>query len=224
MTNTQSFAARELEILDKTWNRRAPDQQPVILEFTNEILALCEKFGNSGQSGGSAPYTAGAICSALKHLLLQEPIGPVTGIQEEWNNCTGMGAIDVDSSGVWQNNRCSALFMENGEAYYLDAIIWKGDTQGESGTDWDTFSGTVEGIRSRQFIQKFPFTPKTFYIDVTREMLPEDWTEEPFYKNEFYDTKIFEETGVREWRVEKYRYKIKDKNQLDRVWKYYRKP
>jgi hypothetical protein len=53
MTNTQSHAKRELEILFKT----TPDA--IIREFETEILALCEKFGQSGQSGGSAPFTAG---------------------------------------------------------------------------------------------------------------------------------------------------------------------
>ena len=220
MSNTQSFAARELDILDKSWDRNNPDDCPIILEFRDELLALCEAFGNSGQSGGSAPYTAGAICSALKHLLLQKPIGPVTGIEDEWMDMSSYG----DTGTQYQNKRCSALFKNSdGQAWYLDAIVWKGDTEGESGNNWDTFCGTVEGIQSRQLIREFPFTPKTFYIDVTREFLPADWNEEPFYENQYYDTKIFEETGVREWKTEKYRYLIKDKRQLERVWKYYAK-
>lgn len=219
MTNTQSFAAKELDILSKMWDKSNPDDEPVILEFTDEILALCEKFGNSGQSGGSAPYVAGAISKALKSLLLQEPICPITGIEEEWFSPTDE---------VFQNSRCSAVFKENvthdGAPYYLDAIIWKGDTEGESGNDWDTFSGTVEGISSRQFIKDFPFIPKTFYIEVTREELPSDWNEEPFYEVEFYDDKVYKATGIKQWIKEKYRYKIKDMSQLEKVWKYYRKP
>lgn len=216
MTNTQLFAVRELDILSKTWAMSAesiPDDKPVILEFTDELLALCEKFGNSGQSGGSAPYIAGAICSTLKHLLLQEPICPVTGIDDEWHNCAGLGATDIDSSLVWQNCRCGGLFKDsnisNGDPYYLDAIIWKGDTEGESGNDWDTFSGTVQGIRSRQFLREFPFTPKTFYIDCTR--VP-------------YNSTIHSENDAISCGDGEYVYLIKDRIQLDRVWKYYRKP
>jgi hypothetical protein len=219
MTNTQSFAARELDILSKTWDRSNPDEEPVILEFTPEILALCERFGNSGQSGGSAPFVAGAICHALKKLLLQKPIAPITGIDDEWFSPTEQ---------VLQNNRCSAMFkdadIQDGDPYYLDAIIWKGDTEGESGNDWDTFTGTVAGITSRQFIKGFPFIPKKFYIDVTREELPADHTEEPFYEVEYYDQKIYEATGVKEWVKEKYRYKIKNPKQLEKVWKYYKQP
>ena len=44
MTNTQKFAKRELDILAAT----VPDA--IVTPFAKEILALCEAFGNSGQS------------------------------------------------------------------------------------------------------------------------------------------------------------------------------
>jgi len=223
-TNAKSFAELELDILDKSWDRSKPDTCPLVLEFRDEIIALCNKFGQSGQSGGSAPYVAGAIASTVKKLLLFTPIAPITGIPDEW---VDVGKYSNDKLPMYQNNRCSAIFKDgedNSGAYYLDAIVWKGDTPGESGNDWDTFTGKVEGISSLQFIKEFPFTPKTFYIDVTREMLPADWTEGSYFENEFYNTKVFEETGIREWFKEKYRYVIKDKRQLDRVWNYYKKP
>ena len=216
MTNTYNHAKRELDILVKS----TPDA--IIRDFIPEILTLCEKFGESGQSGGSAPYTATALSHAIKKLCLQEPICPITGIDEEWNDCAQQGNEEI-----YQNNRCSAIFKtgKNGKPYYLDAIVWKGDTEGESGNDWDTFTGTVEGIRSRQNIKKFPFTPKTFYIDVTKQMLPEDWNEEPFYEDKgWYDTEEFEETGVKNWhKGDKYKYVIKNNDQLKAVWKYYEK-
>lgn len=198
MSNTHSFAAREFDILSKSCTD--PDDRPVIEPFRKEMLALCEAFGNSGQSGGSAPYTASAICSTLKDLLMQRPICPITGIDEEWMNCGDMGATDVDSSEVWQNSRCSALFRDNsvrnGEPYYLDAITWKtqtGSTWG--GRAWLDDTQTIP-ISSRQFIQGYPFTPKTFYVDVIeKEVAPDDW--------EFY---------------------VKDIRQLNKVWKYYMKP
>jgi len=218
MTNTHKHAQIELEILSKSMTD--PKNRPLIEEFKDEILALCEKFGKSGQSGGSAPYVASALAKTIKKLCLFEPISPITGIDDEWVN---VASFSDDGIPGYQNRRCSALFKDgvDGQAYYLDAIVWKGDTEGESGNDWDTFTGCVEGIRSRQYIKSFPFTPKTFYIDVSREILPEDWNQEPFYENDFYDTKIFEETGERVWFKEKYRYVIKDKEQLKKVQKYY---
>ena len=99
MTNTQKFAQQELDILAAT----VPDA--IVTPFAKEILALCEAFGNSGQSGGSAPYTASAISQAVKKLLLQEPICDVTGHENEWVDVSEMG----DGSIMYQNSRCSAL-------------------------------------------------------------------------------------------------------------------
>lgn len=221
MTNTQRFAELELNLLSQS--AKDPNNRPVIEPFKKEILALCEAFGGSGQSGGSAPMTATALSQAIKKLLLQEPILPMTGLDDEWME---VSEYNGNHKKWFQNKRCSALFKDsssNSSAYYLDAIVWKGDTVGESGNSWDTFSGTVEGITSRQRIKSFPFTPKTFYIDVTREILPNDWMEEPFIEWKFYDTKEYEKTGIKKWQTGKYRYLIKDINQLKRVWKYYNK-
>lgn len=215
MTNTYNFAARELSILSKS--ATDPNDRPLIEPFIPEILALAEKFGLSGQSGGSAPYVAGAISQAIKKLLLQDPICPIMGIDEEWVDVGHLGDKD-ETDVVWQNNRCSALFKNaKHEAYYLDAIVWKGEDE------YDTFTGRVEGILSRQFIKSFPFTPKTFYIDVIREQLPDDWTEEPFIENRYYDAKEFETTGKKIWRTEKYRSKIKNPEQLVKVFEYYKR-
>ena len=78
MTNTQSFAKQELDILAAT----TPDA--IVTPFAKEILALCEAFGKSGQSGGSAPFTATVLSHAIKSLCLQEPISDVTGHESEW--------------------------------------------------------------------------------------------------------------------------------------------
>ncbi len=201
-SNTMRYAQQELGILCKTAGTE-PDDRPVIEEFIPEMLALIDKFGNSGQSGGSAPYTANAICSTLKKLMLQKPICPITGIDEEWCNTIGDGS-------VYQNNRDGAIFKKgiDEKPYYLDAVVWKGDIEGESGNDWDTFSGTLWGITSRQYIKSFPFTPKTFYIDVTR--VPYDPSIHPVNESVSCGTGEFV-------------YFIKDVKQLDVVWEYYDK-
>ena len=212
MTNTQSHAHAEFDILSTT----TPDA--IVLEFKDEILNICEKFGNSGQSGGSAPYVASIISSTVKKLLMFETISPLTGEDHEWSNVSN-GPDDV----LYQNKRNSAVFKDTSGVWYLDAIIWTADTPGESGNNWDTFSGTVQGIKSRQFVKEFPFTPKRFYIDVTREMLPAHWEEEPFFQDkDYYITSEYEATGVKNWIAgDKYRYVIKDMKQLDEVWEYY---
>ena len=204
MTNTQKFAKQELDILAAT----VPDA--IVIPFTKEILALCEAFGNSGQSGGSAPYTASAIAQTVKKLMLYEPICDVTGYEDEWVDISGIGG---GGSTMYQNNRCSALFKNGIEAkaYYLDAIIWKGEE------DWDTFNGEVyidnknfELIGSRQFV-KFPFKPKSFYIDVVRVPITEEEAEK---RNLYYIKNGFNEC---------YYTILKDPKQLNKVFKYYDK-
>ena len=192
MSNTKTFAECELEILVKS----APlDDRPVIEEFIPEILALCEKFGESGQSGGSAPYTANALANAIKKLCLQEPICPIMGIDEEWGN------VSWDDEPLWQNKRCYALFKDKEGIKYNDAVI-KITSNGTtwSGRFWMSREDYLTGDRDLMmgnslFIKGFPFTPKTFYIDVIEEeVAKDDW--------EMY---------------------VKDKSQLDEVFKYYDK-
>ena len=195
MNNSQLHAKRELDILAAT----APDA--IILPFSKEILALCEAFGKSGQSGGSAPYVASAISQAVNNLMMFKPIAPITGEDSEW--------FKPDEN-TFQNNRCSAVFKENkeGKPYYLDAIVWKGEE------DWDTFTGSVyiddndfELISSRQFI-KLPFKPKTFYIDVVRVPITKEEAESrDMHYNEGND-------GC-------YYTILKDPQQLEEVFEYY---
>lgn len=197
MTNTQKFAKQELEILEKT----VPDA--IVTPFKNEILALCEAFGKSGQSGGSAPMTATVLSKAIKSLLLQEPISEITDVDVEWNQ------LDYDDEVKYQSKRCSALFKDNdNKAYYLEAIVWKGVE------DWDTFTGSVylddknfELIKSRQYV-KFPFKPKTFYIDVVRV---------PISKKEAEERNLYYIEGHNEC----YYTVIKNPKQLNAVFKYY---
>ena len=213
MTNTQLHAKRELDILLK----QTPDS--VIRDFIPEILQICESFGKSGQSGGSYSFVANALAETIKKLCKQETISPLTGEDYEW--------YDVGSYGddyTFQNARDSAVFKQgiDGEPYYINAIIWRGQYDWDKGTDRreDYYTGSAwlgnKIYRSRQFIKEVPFIPKKFYIDVEKEILPEDWTEEPFIEWDY----TCEISGER--KTEKYRNIIKDPKQLEEVFKYYK--
>lgn len=213
-SNTYYFAKRELSILSKS--AVDPNDRPIIEPFKKEILELCDKFGKSGQSGGSAPYTASAICQSLKKLLLEEPICPIMDIPDEWVDLSSYS----DGEYVLQNKRCSGLFKSKDGCWYIDAIIFK-EENGITYSGWAIDNNVV--ITSRQYVKSFPFIPKTFYIDVVKEILPEDWQQEPFIEWDYYDTKYFEETGERIWKKEKYRMLVKSQEQLKKVFKYYDK-
>jgi hypothetical protein len=201
-SNTHNIAKRELDIL------KATTPNAIITPFAKEILALCEAFGKSGQSGGTAPYTASAISQAVKKLMLQEPICDVTGHESEWVDVSEMSDGEI----LWQNSRCSGLFKyPDGKLSCIDAIVWKGEE------DWDTFTGRVyidekdfELIGSSQFA-KLPFKPKTFYIDVVRVPITK---EEAEGRNLHYIEDGFNKC---------YYTILKDPTQLDKVFKYYDK-
>lgn len=198
MTNTQLHAKTELEILSA--NATNPDNRPIIEEFTPEILALCEKFGNSGQSGSSAPYVAKALSLAIEKLCLQETISPITGEDSEWCDVTEIN----DGVTLYQNNRCGGLFKEGkeGKAHYIDAIVKRAQDSGcWSGSFWLSKEDYLTGngdlmVSNRCYVKSFPFEPKTFYIEVIEEEITkDDW--EMFLKDpkqleevyEYYDRK-----------------------------------
>lgn len=196
MTNSKSHAKRELEILEKT----TPDA--IVTPFKNEILALCEAFGRSGQSGGSAPFTATAISQAVKKLMMFETLAPLTGEDSEW--------VDIskhnDGKSMFQNNRDSRVFKngKDGQAYFIEAIVFDGNIGGRfTGNGSVTHNG--ENISSLQYIKEFPFTPKTFYVDV----IDHRWADK--------EEKTPDENGG--W----WTHSIKDQKQLNEVFEYYDK-
>jgi len=168
-------AKRELTALgyDLNSTEEGPDKR-----IAEQALELLTVFGNQGHSGSSAPE----LVSLFSKLALFKPLCPLTGEDSEWNEV---------GDDVFQNNRCPAVFKngKDGRPYYLDAIVWV--TQNDV-----TVTGTVSGgTTSFQFL-KFPFIPKTFFVDVIeRKVSPDNWE-----------------------------YDIKDKAQLDPVFAYYEKP
>ncbi|MCK9476521.1 MAG: hypothetical protein M0R46_11410 [Candidatus Muirbacterium halophilum] len=196
MTNSKLHAKRELELLEKT----TPDA--IITPFKNEILALCEAFGKSGQSGGSAPFTATAISQAVKKLMMFETLAPLTGEDSEWEDISEYS----NGESIFQNNRDSRVFKngKDGQAYFIEAIVFDGDIGGRfTGNGSVTHNG--ENISSSQYIKEFPFIPKTFYVDV----IDHRWVDK--------EEKTPDENG--DW----WTHSIKDENQLNEVFEYYDK-
>ena len=140
------------------------------------VMELMEVFAKQGHSGMSAPLVA----NLFHKLATYQPLGPITGKDEEWGDVRDLG----DGKPWYQNKRCSALFKDgkDGQPYYIDAIV-KRDQRGItwSGRAWLNEQDWLDGDRTkmidkRGYIKSFPFTPKTFYIDVKDvEVAKDDW-------------------------------------------------
>ena len=142
----------------------------------NAVMELIEVFSKQGHSGMSAPMVA----DLFKKLANYEPLLPITGKDEEWGDVRELG----DGKPWYQNKRCSAMFKDgkDGRPYTIDAIV----KRDQNGVTWSGFAWLSEedyksGDRSkmigkRGYIKSFPFTPKTFYIDVKDvEVAKDDW-------------------------------------------------
>ena len=156
------------------------------------VMELMEVFEKQGHSGGSAPIVA----SLFHKLANYKPLGPITGKDEEWGDVS-----DLAGTLWYQNKRESGLFKhKDGKITYNSAII----KRCPNGTTWsgpiymtreDAINSTNR-FHSSLEIKGFPFTPKTFYIDVLEEEIKKD-----------------------DWIMW-----VKDPKQLDDVWEYYKKP
>lgn len=110
--------------------------------LAESVMELVEVFAKQGHSGMSAP-----MCIRLfERVAMFEPLGPLTGAPEEWNEV---------GPGIYQNNRCSHVFKENGEAYDSEGRIFR-----------EPDGSCYQSIESRVPVT-FPYTPKREYVDVT---------------------------------------------------------
>ncbi len=114
------------------------------------VLKLLDVFAGEGHSGSSAPYTIDLFSKLAKF----EPIIPLQGTDDEWNNV---------GNGTLQNKRCGRVFKSTdrfgGQAYDIDAIVfwdWYTNDDGERSKSYFTSSDSCQPIT-------FPYTPKTEY-------------------------------------------------------------
>ena len=150
-SNYHKHFERELSILCKDWDGKDEDSEPIINKFKGEVEAILDKISEQGHSGGSIGFYANVVSSCISKAILMNNIAPITGDESEWNEV---------SDDMLQNNRMSSVFKDEKGAYYLDAIVFVGEDK------YDSFTGSVGDVCSRQYIKSFPFEPKTFYINV----------------------------------------------------------
>ena len=109
------------------------------------LIELLHVFSKQGHSGSVAPH----FIDMFKKLALFEPLGPLTGEDDEW---------EAVGEGVFQNRRCSHVFKQkdrfNGQAYDTRGRIFRG----QDGCCYISRDSCVPVV--------FPYTPTTEYIDV----------------------------------------------------------
>lgn len=142
MSNYRTHAERELKAIGYDLNDQEGGPNKWIMENLFELL---EVFSKQGHSGSSASYCA----NMFKKLALFEPLGPLTGEDDEWAEVR---------DGVFQNKRASHVFKQadrfNGQPYDIQGKVFR-EQNGCCYTSGDSHVPVT-----------FPYTPTTEYVDV----------------------------------------------------------
>jgi len=151
-----------IKYFNEEWDRlkkyfEGKDDLEVYEDFRDLIKEILRVWGRQGHSGFSANFFAPKVCKIIENAMLFKPFVPIQNEEDFDFYNTGNGTL--------QSKRLSSVFKdnENAPAHYLYAIVWN---DGDS-----LFTGTlrIKGlgeINSSANIKKYPFTPKSFYVDV----------------------------------------------------------
>lgn len=109
------------------------------------IMKMIAVFAEEGHSG----YSANLAINLFQRVARFEPLTPLTGEDDEWNEC---------DHGVWQNRRCSRVFKKaDGRAYDIEGRVFREP------------SGACFTSKGSRVYVDFPYVPKTEYVDVPAE-------------------------------------------------------
>ena len=133
MSNLVEHAKRELAFMK--------DGDEMNEAMHDHLLHMVEEFAKEEHSGFSASYAA----SALNKLFQFEPLRPLQGTDDEWNEV---------AEGLLQNKRCGRIFKDKstGRAYDIEGKVFI-DPYGSGYTSSDSCIDIT-----------FPYTPKTEYV------------------------------------------------------------
>lgn len=111
----------------------------------DSVLEIVDTVADQGHSGMSASI----LISILEKILRYEPLVPLSGEDDEWN--------EVDD-GLYQNKRCSRVFKDEDGAYDIEGKVFIEP----NGSAYTSFESRVPVV--------FPYTPKTEYISVEENL------------------------------------------------------
>lgn len=135
MSNLRKHAETELQF----WLNSDDEMSKLMATHILEIIDLFASHGHSG-------FSAGVASNIINKLLRFEPLGPLTGKDDEWTEI---------SEGLFQNKRCSRVFKDaNGLAYDINGIVFEEP-------DGSRFTNRKSHVNF-----EFPYTPKTEIVKV----------------------------------------------------------
>lgn len=157
MGNLTEYAKSEL-------NRLTFDDDGMQKMMNQNIIDLIEMFSEQGHSGFSANY----LIHALQRLMKWKPLQPLTGDDDEWNEC---GFTRENGATVFQNKRCSSVFKDvlpDGTwiAHDIDSVVCSDN----GGITWFSGGTTKQWIEDIAFPYMPPVEPKKVYIEYTEEV------------------------------------------------------
>ena len=139
MSNWIEWCKKEIELAglyDKD-----SDYRGMLGEALDEVIQVLDNQGHSG-------FSMGVMRRVLQRLMNWEPLGPLTGKEDEWNQ------IKKD---LWQNKRCPRVFKND-----------KGEAWDRTGKVFVEPDGTTFTSRASRVYITFPYTPKTEYVKVKK--------------------------------------------------------
>lgn len=142
------------------------------VEIPKEVLFIADRFRLLTDDNIEAPSIAHDLADKINSLCLMIPISPLTGEESEWFE---YHKDEKTGKSLYQSKRCPTLFKDGeDEPYYLDAIAFKNENDTKH-TGYAVLPDE-EKVYSRQQVKQFPFTPKTFIVDVvSKEISKDDW-------------------------------------------------
>lgn len=154
-----SHAERELDLIGMT------EDDEMNGEMRKHILHMIQEFSNEGHSGFSAQYAINILTKLMKY----EPLSPLTGEDDEWNDVS-----DHNGRMTYQNRRASHVFKDETGAYDINGkVFWEWherplDEDEEGYPDTYRFKSYYTSRDSRVYVT-FPYTPTTVYEERVSE-------------------------------------------------------
>ena len=140
MSNLTDHAKAELKMVGLT----ADSKDSMDRLMYNNIMAVVQLFSSQGHSG----FSSGFVLNMITRLLRFEPITPLTGNDDEWNDVS-----DLSDRKMWQNRRCSRIIKEeDGTCYDMEGKVFT-DPEGHTYTNRNSWVKIT-----------FPYIPKTEFV------------------------------------------------------------